>query len=111
MKKIILVAALGIAGLASAKNIDVKKDKNDEKIEKKSKDTKSSEESEALKMQCMQVGMLVWCTNEVVSDTVCWGEGSGTSTYEQAVSDSIHNSQLLTEFTCGAGTGSGPGGN
>lgn len=55
--------------------------------------------------------MLVWCTNEVVPDTVCWGEGSGTSTYQQAMADSIHNSQLLTEFYCGFGTGSGPGGN
>src|SRR5690606_3082854 len=109
MKKMILVAALGVAGLASAKNIDVRKDKNDEKIEKKSKYTKNSEESEAL-MQCMQVGMLIWCTDEVVSDTVCWGEGSGTPTYQQAVAESIRNSQLLTEFTCGEGTGSGPGG-
>lgn len=110
MKKIILIAALSVAGLASAKDGDLRKDKNVEKKEKKASE-KSQEDSDAKKMQCVQVGMLVWCTDEVVPDTVCWGEGSGTATYQQAMQDSIHNSQLLTEFYCGLGTGSGPTGN
>lgn len=105
MKKMIFLAALITAGVLSAKNVEIKKDKEDIKTEKKSPDTQKA------KMQCQQVGMLVWCTDEVISDTMCWGEGSGTATYEQAVSDQIHNSQLLTEFYCGAGTGSGPIGN
>ncbi|GAB0156243.1 hypothetical protein CHRYSEOSP005_15070 [Chryseobacterium sp. Alg-005] len=109
MKKILLVATICVAGLASAKDGEVKtiEKKTEKKEAVKEIDSKEAEAA----MQCMQVGMLVWCTDEVVTDTVCWGEGSGTATYEQAVSDSIRNSQLLTEFTCGAGTGSGPGGN
>jgi len=108
MKKIFLIAALGVAGLASANNIYLKKDGDKEKTEMKK--ANSNQEDPNGKMQCQQVGMLVWCTNEVVPDTMCWGEGSGTATYQQAVQDQIHNSQLLTEFYCGLGTGSGPGG-
>ena len=109
MKKIFLIAALGVAGLASANNVDLKKDDHKEKTEKKN--ANANQDDPESKMQCVQVGMLVWCTNEVVPDTVCWGPGFGTSTYQQAMADSIHNSQLLTEFYCGLGTGSGPGGN
>ncbi|WP_034752223.1 hypothetical protein [Chryseobacterium daeguense] len=60
-------------------------------------------------MQCIQNAMFVWCTGEFYHDTVCWGEGSGTATYQQAIADEIHNSQLLTEYICGQGTGSGWG--
>lgn len=113
MKKIILIAAIGVAGLTSAKNIDVKekeKEKEDKKTEQTEKKTSESGDPTG-RMQCISVGMYVWCTGEVASDTVCWGSGSGTATYEQAIADSIHNSQLYTEFHCGLGTGSGPGGN
>ncbi len=95
MKKLVILAAISAAGLVSAKNAEEKKEiKNDEK-------------EVAAKGQCQAVGMYVWCTDEMVSDTMCWGSGTGTDTYEQAVSDQIHNAQLLTEFTCGSGTGSG----
>ncbi|GAA5096981.1 hypothetical protein GCM10023210_31450 [Chryseobacterium ginsengisoli] len=111
MKKTFFLSAFIVAGLVSAKNVDVKKDKEGEKTEKKASETQ--QEDPTGRMQCTQVGMLVWCTNEVVADTVCWGEGSGTSTYQQAMLDEVHNSQLLTEYFCGLGTGSGPnnGGN
>lgn len=108
MKKAIFIGAFLVTGLVSAKNVDPVKEKKENQTEKS---TSTSETEEAKRMQCIQVGMLVWCTNEVVSDTVCWGEGSGTATYQQAMLDEVHNSQLLTEFYCGLGTGSGPGGN
>lgn len=95
MKKIILLAAFGVAGLVSAKNVEVEK----EKVEA----TKTQKSQAAFSgMQCMQVGILVWCTDEVVTDSVCWGEGSGTATYEQAIKDERHNAALLNEFTCGS---------
>lgn len=86
---------MSVAGLVSAKNAEEKKE------------TKTVEKEAAVAGQCQTVGMFVWCTNEMVEDTICWGEGTGTATYEQAMADEIRNSQLLTEFTCGEGTGSG----
>jgi hypothetical protein len=109
MKKTILLAAFTIAGFASAKNVDLRRDKENDKMEKKNVNSKESQ-GESQKINCRQVGMFVWCTQEIVSDTVCWGAGSGTATESQAMADSLHNSQLLTEFYCGLGTGSGVGG-
>jgi len=105
MKKLLLLSTFAIVGLTNAKSIDLEKGKKEN--EKKS-DQKKESESE-LKMQCIQNAMFVWCTGEFYHDTVCWGEGSGTATYQQAIADEIHNSQLLTEYICGQGTGSGWG--
>lgn len=87
------------AGTLSAKDADLNKDNDKGKKEQKA----SAKEAEAKKFQCMNVGILIECTNEVLDDTVCWGEGSGTATYEQAYADHIHNAQLLTEYLCGGG--------
>lgn len=101
MKKIILVATICVAGLVSAKNTEeIKPTKEGEKKEVKIKE-KSASKSDALKMQCQSIGILITCTDEVLTDTVCWGEGSGTATYEQAHADHIHNAQLLNEYLCG----------
>ncbi len=53
--------------------------------------------------------MYVWCTDEMVADTMCWGEGAGVGceTYRSATLNLIRNSQLLTEYFCGERTGSG----
>jgi hypothetical protein len=108
MKKVILLAAFGVAGLVSAKNT---------KEIKPTKETQSKEtvaEDPDSKMQCYEWAMYIWCTDQFVVDTVCWGAGSGTATHAQAVADEIHNSQLLTEYNCGLGTehgwGTGNGG-
>lgn len=109
MKKILLLITFAIAGLVNAKSIDLEKGKKErEKTEKKS-EKKTESDSSVKKMNCIQNAMFVWCTGEFYHDTVCWGEGSGTATYQQAIADEIHNSQLLTEYICGQGTGSGWG--
>ncbi|WP_439479500.1 hypothetical protein [Chryseobacterium aquaticum] len=104
MKKIILLATFGVVGLVSAKEVNLNTDKNGDK----SKETKSSQNEKVLQ-QCIQVQMYVWCTDEMVPDTMCWGEGAGVGceTYRSATLNLIRNSQLLTEYFCGEGTGSG----
>lgn len=102
MKKQLLLAAFVITGLVDAKY--PKEKKEEEKKEKKS--VPKEETDDTSKMQCYVHAMFVWCTGEYYADTVCWGAGSGTATYAQAISDEIHNSQLLTEYICGLGTGS-----
>jgi len=107
MKKLFLIAALGVAGFVSAKNAE------------ETKPTKEPEKKEIIKgvvaedpndkMQCYEWAMYVWCTDQFFADTVCWGAGSGTATHAQAVADEIHNSQLLTEYFCGSGTQHGWG--
>jgi len=87
MKKLILLVSFGVAGLVSAKNtVEIK--------------PQTGEKTEVSKMQCQTIGILVTCTNEILTDTVCWGEGSGTDIYAQAHADHIHNAQLLNEFLC-----------
>ncbi len=106
MKKLILMAAFGAAGLVSAKEASGNTEKRDNKF----KEVKLSQNSRKTIQECQTVGMYVWCTGETVSDTMCWGEGAGPGceTYEKARVKQIRNSQLFTEFNCGAGTGSGP---
>ncbi|WP_179467523.1 hypothetical protein [Chryseobacterium sp. H1D6B] len=107
----ILLVAFATAGVLSAKDVDLKKEKEKEKTEIKTTNQSEAKGPSGPAMLCTSVGMFVWCTNEVITDTVCWGGNSGTATYQQAMADSIHNAQLLTEFYCGTGSGSGPGGN
>lgn len=57
---------------------------------------------------CQEYGMYIRCTGQMESDIVCWGEGTGTPTYQDARNCMIKNSQLLTEFICGRGFGTGP---
>lgn len=86
---------MSVAGLVSAKNGEEKKD------------SKNTEEKASVVAQCQIVGMYVWCTQEMVEDTMCWGEGTTYPTYRSAQIAQSNNSRLLTEFTCGEGTGSG----
>lgn len=91
-----LLATMSVAGLVSAKNGEEKKD---------SKNT--DEKAPVAVAQCITVGMYVWCTKQTIEDTMCWGEGTTYPTYTAANTAQTHNSQLLTEYTCGEGTGSG----
>lgn len=102
MKKVILVATICVAGLVSAKT--AKNLKPTKEVEKKEAlEVKEIQDSKKAtkKINCRTIGMLVWCTDTMLSDTVCWGPGSGTATEEQAMSESLHNSQLVNEFFCG----------
>lgn len=57
---------------------------------------------------CQSYGMYVWCTDQMEADIVCWGEGTGTPTFQDAENCMIKNGQLLTEMICGRGFGTGP---
>ncbi|PTT77084.1 MULTISPECIES: hypothetical protein [Chryseobacterium] len=107
MKKLLLALSIVTIGFANAKNID--KEKKEVKRTEKVSSSKKAEKK--LKMQCYEWALYVWCKDQFFSDMVCWGEGSGTATHAQAVADEIHNSQLLTEYFCGAGTQHGWGTN
>ncbi|MEN4760271.1 hypothetical protein ABEG63_08075 [Chryseobacterium sp. C39-AII1] len=88
MKKIILIAAIGVAGLTSAKET---KSLNFEKEKNVSKQTNSEIKS---KMNCYSYGIVIGCTNEMISDTAC-GE-----TYEEARQCMIDNGALMNEYFC-----------
>lgn len=84
-----LLATISVAGLVSAKNAEERKE------------TKTVEKEVAVKAQCQSVGIFIPCTNENLSDTICWGEGTGNATYDDAVVEESHNAHLLVEFLCG----------
>jgi len=85
-----LLATVCVAGLVSAKNAEEKKETEKAEVPK-----------EAAAMQCQQVGIFIPCTNESLTDTICWGEGSWNPTYDDAVAEESHNAHLLVEYLCG----------
>jgi len=97
MKKILLVATICVAGLVSAKNIDVKKPTKE--VEKK--EVTQSTESKDPQPKCFSYGILIECTGEVLEDTVCYGPGSDNATYQDAWDCITENGQLANEFFCG----------
>ncbi len=111
MKKVFVTAVLVISGWLNAGIVEPGLIViTDEKVEKEKIEKESNNgDDDSSKMQCFLWTMYVWCTEEYIGDTVCWGAGSGTATHAQAVANEIHNSQLLTEYICGIGTGSGWG--
>lgn len=98
MKKILLVATISVAGLVSAKDAEVKT--TTKEVEKKETVKEADKEADAA-MQCIQYGMLISCTNEVIEDTVCYGEGTDNASYEDAWDCITTNGQLANEFFCG----------
>ncbi|MFC6269167.1 hypothetical protein [Frigoriflavimonas asaccharolytica] len=50
--------------------------------------------------ECLSVGILIPCTNEVLSDTICWGEGTSSPTYEDAQRCHIDNARGLVNYYC-----------
>lgn len=101
MKKIILIATICVAGFASAKNGEEIKPANNVHKKEAVKNHESQKANNS-SIRCMQVGLFVWCTGEYFTDTMCWGAGSGTKTYEQATADENHNGALLNEYICGS---------
>ncbi|AKK74423.1 hypothetical protein OK18_19015 [Chryseobacterium gallinarum] len=99
MKKILLIATISVAGLVSAKNTEVKTPTKE--VEKKEVVKEVDSKEADASMQCIQYGMLISCTNEVIPDTVCYGEGTDNATYEDAWDCITTNGQLANEFFCG----------
>jgi hypothetical protein len=100
MKKILLVATMSVAGLVSAKNAEEKK--RTKEVEKKEAVKEAeSKEAEALKIQCINYGMFIECTGEVIPDQVCYGEGTGVASYEEAWDCITTNGTLANDYFCG----------
>lgn len=84
MKKLLVVAAIGVAGLVSAHQ--------------------STEELDVAG-GTYSYATLVGCTNQVFDDNIAWGEGTDCPTLEDAKRCALRNSQLLNEFYCGSSSG------
>lgn len=100
MKKVFLVATICVAGLASAKNAEIK-NPTKEGEKKEAVKTIDSKEADAKKMNCISYGMYIECTGEVIPDTVCYGEGTGTATYQDAWNCITENGQMANAYVCG----------
>jgi hypothetical protein len=93
MKKMLFIAAFGVAGLVSAKNAEIKTFPKDNSLEVKVVESKDSKL--ATKFGCYQYGIVIGCTNEMVVDTACG------NTFAEAQACMNHNAALLNEFMCG----------
>ncbi|KFF12514.1 hypothetical protein IW15_13350 [Chryseobacterium soli] len=102
MKKTILIAALGIAGLLSAKSaVEIKPKESVTTKEVKVETSEEKTESEAaFQPICISYGMLVVCTDEVIQDTACYDPsiGQGIDYARKCMRD---NARLMNEFMCG----------
>jgi len=86
MKKIILVATICVAGLASAKSsVDSNVNKSD--VEK------------PFGQICTTISIPIWCTGGTIDNSYCWQEGD-----QQSFDDAIHcfetEYQMFNEELC-----------
>jgi len=93
MKKLFLVATIGVAGLVSAKNAEIKTLSKENKLEVKTVESKDSKVFS--KFGCWQYGIVIGCTNEMVVDTACG------DTFADAQACMNQNAALMNEFMCG----------
>lgn len=107
MKKIILLAAFGVAGLVNAKNAEeTKPAKETEKekkevIQKKNTNESSKAESKTLQYNCIEYSMYIPCLDIFLDDQVCYGSGTCVSTWDDAWNCMTTNGTLATKFFCG----------
>lgn len=107
MKKIILLAAFGVAGMLSAKNAEETKPTKDTEKEKKEivKEKKANEscgsESKVLQYNCIEYSMYIPCLDMFLDDQVCYGSGACVSTWDDAWNCMTTNGTLATKFFCG----------
>ncbi|WPO81706.1 hypothetical protein SD427_13120 [Chryseobacterium sp. JJR-5R] len=98
MKKIILWTAFGIAGLVSAKNVEKSKP-----TKEKQETVQESEcsESEVFRMRCFEYSMWIPCQDFFINDQVCWGEGTGVPTWDDAWNCMNENVEMAIFHFCG----------
>lgn len=98
MKKIVLLAAFGVASLVSAKNAE------ETKLTKEGEKKEIVKEAEADdpegKMNCYEYTMYIPCTQAIINDTQCWGPGTGTATWEDAWICINQNGANAIDFFC-----------
>jgi hypothetical protein len=104
MKKIILLGAFAATTLVSAKNVDEINPRKEGEKKESVKEAKTTTESKADdpegKMNCYEYAMFIPCTNTYITDTQCWGPGTGTATWEDAWNCIGQNGVLAVEFFC-----------
>ncbi|AZA87172.1 hypothetical protein EG349_10410 [Chryseobacterium shandongense] len=103
MKKLILVVAIVATGLVSAKDgekIKVSEDTNKKEVVQ-SKASQNDTPPDDTKMQCYEYSMFIPCTETFITDTQCWGPGSGTATWEDAWDCIQQNGSLAVDYFCG----------
>ena len=96
MKKILLVATMCVAGLASANN-PVKE--NQPTVEKK-ETQKGKEDEKPLKQLCTAITIVIMCdTSQNFNNTYCWEEGSQAS-FNEAIHCYETEYQIFNEELC-----------
>lgn len=95
MRKIILLAAFGVAGLVSAKNgEEVKPEKQNAKVENK------QEAEKPLKQLCSAITIVIMCdTSQNFNNTYCWEEGS-QAPFNEAIHCYETEAQMFNEEIC-----------
>ncbi len=95
MKKIILLAAFGVAGLVSAKSLDeIKPEKQNVKVEN------SQEAEKPLRQLCSAITIVIMCdTSQNFNNTYCWEEGSQAS-FEEAIHCYETEYQMFNDELC-----------
>ncbi len=80
MKKIVLLAALGVAGLVSAKGLEeIKPTINDKKVE----NTEPVKSEAQKKLLCTSITINIMCdASQSFNNSYCWTEGSQASFLE-----------------------------
>ena len=98
MKKIILLAAFGVAGLVNAKNAEEIKPSKEAGKKEIVKEVKADDPEG--RMNCYQYAMYIPCKDEFITDTQCWGPGSGTATWDDAWNCIQLNGANAVDFFC-----------
>lgn len=95
MKKILLLAAFGVAGLVSAKD--------NKEIESKIFNYKVENNSTKI-IYCQEYSITTWCnTSRIINDTVCY-EPTNAADKEHAEACMDENARLTNVFFCGRET-------
>ncbi|KUJ56290.1 hypothetical protein [Chryseobacterium aquaticum] len=98
MKKLLLIATIGIAGCLSANNSI----NNCNKEKMKEKEENIVTKKEAIQQYCQEYVMVVWCDkSKNAVDTVCYELGNEQSR-DEAYECMRHNGRLFNIYNCGS---------
>lgn len=99
MKKLFLLATIVVAGFVNAKNIEETKPTQEAEKKEAVSETEYSE-SEVLKYKCIEYAMYIPCQDFFLTDQVCWGEGTGVPTWDDAWNCITENGEMATFHFC-----------
>lgn len=102
MKKLILLVAIVATGLVSAKEGEKNNPTKDTGKKEIVKEAQASETDDPEgRMQCYEYAMYIPCRDFYITDTQCWGPGSGTATWDDAWICISQNGANAIDFFCG----------